>query len=316
VHRAVELGVTLLDMAPMYGEGEAENVVGEAFNGQLPLGVRVTTKCMLGMTAIADIESTLRASLRGSLGRMRLGCVDILILHSFIAPDDFDATPLGALGRTVCTHWTYVNGFIPAAQKLKTEGLIGDWGISGIGFPDQVLRALSHSAKPAVVQVISNPLDSAGELTIWPSGPSKAREIGAAAAASGVGIMAIRAVNAGALTDSIDRKLSPRSRVRSDFDRAGPVRLLANTLRMSTATLAHRYALGMHGGGHTVVLGVKNCAELEECVAAACDGPLGADISRQIDEAVAHSVCEASGVGMDSKVAVRVARLTASKSKL
>ena len=48
VHAAVEAGITLLDLAPRYGDGKAEEVVGEAFGGTLPAGVRVTSKCNLG----------------------------------------------------------------------------------------------------------------------------------------------------------------------------------------------------------------------------------------------------------------------------
>ena len=33
VREAVDLGITLLDMAPSYGNGEAESVVGAAFKG-------------------------------------------------------------------------------------------------------------------------------------------------------------------------------------------------------------------------------------------------------------------------------------------
>eukprot|EP00757_Euglenozoa_sp_SAG-D1_P013898 gene13898-4072_t len=309
VRRAVELGVTLLDMAPMYGKGEAENVIGEAFDGKLPDGVRIASKCMLGRTDAGDVEKKVRSSLQGTLKRMRLKRVDLLLLHSFVTPDDFDPTPLGALGRVATIQWTsYVDEFIPAVTKLKQEGLIGDWGISGIGFPDQVLQALAYAIKPAVVQVISNPLDSAGELTIWPSGQSRAREIGAAAVANGVGIMGIRVVNGGALTDSIDRKLPSGSRVQSDFDRAAPVRQLAKELGMSTAFLALRYAFGMHEEQHTVVLGVKNRRELEEAIAAARDGPLGTATDRRIDEAVADVVVEASSAGtvsLDPKAAAR-----------
>ena len=49
VREAVDNGITLLDMAPAYGDGEAEVVIGEAFGGRLPDGVRVTTKHRLGM---------------------------------------------------------------------------------------------------------------------------------------------------------------------------------------------------------------------------------------------------------------------------
>ncbi|MEJ2132460.1 MAG: aldo/keto reductase [Gammaproteobacteria bacterium] len=48
VRAAVDAGINLLDLAPSYGRGEAERVVGSTFNGKLPQGVRVTTKFQLG----------------------------------------------------------------------------------------------------------------------------------------------------------------------------------------------------------------------------------------------------------------------------
>ena len=44
MREAVESGIEVLDLAPSYGNGEAEPVIGEAFGGTLPAGVRVTTK--------------------------------------------------------------------------------------------------------------------------------------------------------------------------------------------------------------------------------------------------------------------------------
>jgi hypothetical protein len=46
--------------------------------------------------------------------------------------------------------------------------------------------------------------------------------------------------------------------------------------------IAHRYALGMDGVD-TVVLGVKNRAELAGCLAAEAEGPLPADLTRRVD---------------------------------
>src|SRR5579864_9700040 len=67
VHAAVAAGITLLDLAPRYGDGKAEEVVGAAFAGALPPGVRVTSKCNLGDAAPAEIESIVRRSIEGSL---------------------------------------------------------------------------------------------------------------------------------------------------------------------------------------------------------------------------------------------------------
>jgi aryl-alcohol dehydrogenase-like predicted oxidoreductase len=76
VHAAVAAGITLLDLAPRYGDGKAEQVVGEAFSGKLPPGVRVTSKCNLGNPPSGDIETILRRSIEASLSRLRLSRLD------------------------------------------------------------------------------------------------------------------------------------------------------------------------------------------------------------------------------------------------
>src|SRR5713226_5028734 len=87
VHAAVAAGITLFDLAPRYGDGKAEEVVGAAFAGQLPAGVRVTSKCNLGNAPPAEIEQLLRQSIEGSLRRLRLSRLNLFFLHSNVVPD-------------------------------------------------------------------------------------------------------------------------------------------------------------------------------------------------------------------------------------
>ena len=77
VRAAVDAGIDLIDLAYRYGEGEAELVFGEAFAGQVPAGVRVTSKCLLGNTLAAEIEDRLRESIHDSLTRLRLERLDL-----------------------------------------------------------------------------------------------------------------------------------------------------------------------------------------------------------------------------------------------
>jgi aryl-alcohol dehydrogenase-like predicted oxidoreductase len=108
------------------------------------------------------------------------------------------------------------------------------------------------------------------------------REIIGAAKARGIGVMGIRAVQAGALTGAIDRDLSPRHPESLDYARAAPFRALCAALGADPARVAHRYALSMTGVD-TVVLGVKNRAELGDCLAAEALGPLDAELIARID---------------------------------
>src|SRR6266567_18414 len=85
-HAAVDSGITLFDLAPRYGDGKAEEVVGAAFAGHLPPAVRITSKCNLGDAPPAKIETILRQSIAGSLKRLRLDRLDLFFLHSNVVP--------------------------------------------------------------------------------------------------------------------------------------------------------------------------------------------------------------------------------------
>ena len=218
VHAAVEAGITLLDLAPRYGDGKAEEVVGEAFGGNLPAGVRVTSKCNLGNPPAGEIEAILRRSIEGSLQRLRLSRLDLFFLHSNVVPDAGFAAEWGDAGSRMTPYPVFIAHVRPAFEKLVAEGLIGAWGLTGIGHPDTIIRLLNERPAPAAVQCIANLLDSPGGLKFF-HGPAKPRAIMAAAHANGVGVMGIRAVQAGALTAAIDRPLPD--------DHAGGPRLCA-----------------------------------------------------------------------------------------
>ena len=48
VKLAVDEGINHFDLAPMYGRGEAERVIGLAFSGLDLSAIKFTTKCLLG----------------------------------------------------------------------------------------------------------------------------------------------------------------------------------------------------------------------------------------------------------------------------
>src|SRR5579862_9284886 len=63
VHAAVHAGISLIDVAPGYGNGESELVIGEAFGGTLPEGVRVATKHLVGNRSAGRVASEMERSL-------------------------------------------------------------------------------------------------------------------------------------------------------------------------------------------------------------------------------------------------------------
>ena len=280
LHAAVEAGITVIDSAPMYGACEAN--IGMAFEGRPPSGLKFTTKCQLGTPPPGVAASILEGSLDASLAAMRLDHIDVFFLHSNLHADDFTYAHGDAAKARFSTAWTtYVEEVVPAFERLKADGRIRAWGITGIGVPTAVISALDHAPRPDVVQVISNLMDSPGALRRYAE-PPRPREIAAAAKAQGVGVMGIRAVQAGALTAAVDRDLSANSPDRTDYDRAEPFRDLSAKWGVDPAVLAHRYALTM-ANFDTVVLGVKNRTELAQCVAAEAAGPLNQGQLAEID---------------------------------
>jgi aryl-alcohol dehydrogenase-like predicted oxidoreductase len=288
-HEAVAAGINLLDVAPRYGDGKAEEVIGGAFAGRLPDGVRVTSKCNLGEPPPGKIEGILRQSIEASLKRLRLASLDLFILHSNVVPDadHIARRPDGAARMTL--YRTFVDHVRPVFERLVGEGLIGAWGLTGIGHPDTIIKLLGERPAPAVVQCIANLLDSPGGLKFF-DGPAKPRAVMAAARANGGGIMGIRAVQAGALTGAIDRPLPPDHPEVRDYQRAAGFRRLADELDIDAAVLAHRYALSLDID--TLVLGVKNRKELAACVAAAEAGPLPPEAMARVDQSVAPARAE------------------------
>jgi aryl-alcohol dehydrogenase-like predicted oxidoreductase len=279
---AVDAGITLIDLAPMYGRGEAEAVIGEAFGGKLPGGVRVTTKCQLGNPGPGEVVPKFEKHLTRSLKALKMERVDLFFLHSNIAPDDYTYARYDEVKDRFVTPWSvYLADVIPVMEDLKARGLIGAWGITGTGLPKTIMEALRHEPKPAAVQAVANLMDSAGDMRQYEE-PAEPRNIIRTAKANEVGVMGIRAVATGALTAELDRPLPTDDATYQDYQKAAPYRALCAELGEDPALLAHRYALSMEGVD-TVILGVKNRDELKGVVEAEAQGPLPAEVRGRID---------------------------------
>lgn len=272
----VEAGISLLDLAPLYGKGEAEQVVGQAFDRSIPSHVRVTTKCYLGTVPGADVYTRMKKTLVRSLETLGRDQIDVFFLHSNIRPDDYTYFENSDNQEQFSTQWSlYEQSVVPAFHKLLSEGLIGAWGITGVGVPRAVMEALRADAGPGVVQAVTNVLDSAGNMRRYDE-PAEPRNIIRTAVNNGVGVLGIRAVQAGALTAKIDRPLPDHSPEMLDYQKAAPFRALCAKWGEDPALIAHQFSLSMEGVD-SVVLGVKNRAELEVGLEAERRGALSAD---------------------------------------
>ncbi len=290
VKQAHASGINCFDLAPMYGDGEAERVVGMAFSDGYPDDVHLTTKHLLGDVPADEAEQRLTQSLNDSCERLGRDYVDVFILHGYVIADGWTDSlspkPLRPkwLPQIAVPFSRFQEAVVPAFERLKQQGRIGAWGITAASTQQENLAVLAQDTPPDVVQCITNVLDSSGGMAIADE-PQRPRETIVAAKARGVGVMGIRAVAAGSLTEQLDRTLRARSPENQDYRRAARFRALAREHGVTPSYLAHQYALAMEGVD-TLVLGVKNREELTECVAAEAAPRLDQALIEAIDKSV------------------------------
>ena len=132
IHRALDLGVTLLDTADMYGFGENERLVGRAIQGRRE---RVVLATKFGIVRRKDDRSFrdvsgrpdyVKQSCEGSLKRLGIDVIDLYYIHR--------------VDRTVPIEDT-----VGAMSELVTAGKVRYLGISEAG-PDTIRRA--HGVHP------------------------------------------------------------------------------------------------------------------------------------------------------------------------
>lgn len=182
IRRAIELGMTHVDTAELYGSGQVETMVGEAIAG-------LRDRCFLVSKVLprnASYAGTLKAC-EASLRRLGTDHLDCYLLHWR------DATPLAETFR--------------AFEQLKGQGKIRSWGVSNFDDEDlaeayrivgpgkiacnQVLyhlgeRSIEHAVLPwctahGVSVVAYSPLGSRGGFPTSPVLNKLAKRLGATA---------------------------------------------------------------------------------------------------------------------------------------
>ncbi|PYI75456.1 MAG: oxidoreductase [Verrucomicrobia bacterium] len=129
----IELGMTLIDTAEMYGDGGAERVVADAIEGQRER-VFVVTKVYPHNAS----RSRLPKACERSLERLRIDTIDLYLLHWR------EKTP--PLEETLETF-----------EKLRSAGKIKRWGVSNFAVDDmQELFSIDGGRNCAANQVLYN----------------------------------------------------------------------------------------------------------------------------------------------------------------
>jgi aryl-alcohol dehydrogenase-like predicted oxidoreductase len=276
VKHAVTSGINMLDVAPVYGKGKSEEVVGRAWRELMPKPL-IATKVFVMPDERKDLSGAVQRSIEGSLKRLGLGQIDVFQLHNQIEPQEPTSTRRLTLREVVGP-----GGVLEAMQKLKDGGVVKALGFTGIARHD-VVRELFADGRLETVQLVTNMLCSEGEMGAPGDAPYRDHlETVRLAQGAGLGVFGIRPFAAGSLTAAIDRTLPAEHPVVRDFALAQQhLSFLTTETSSSLSSTAMRYALSLPGVS-TVVTGAKNRAELAEALAAAAAGPLAPAIMERI----------------------------------
>jgi diketogulonate reductase-like aldo/keto reductase len=131
IHAALDLGITLIDSAEMYGEGGAEKVIGEAIRGRRE-GLFLVSKFYPHHASRSGVIDACERSLR----RMDCDYIDLYLMH-----------------------W---RGAIPlkqtfeALRELRSDGRIRDFGVSNFDIGDLQAIPAADQARLGCNQVFYN----------------------------------------------------------------------------------------------------------------------------------------------------------------
>src|SRR5439155_1076995 len=157
VKYAVASGINILDLAPVYGTGKAEEIVGQAWR-ELATTPLIATKVFVLPEERKDLSGAVQRSLEGSLNRLGLSRIDVFQLHNQIEPQEPTAPRRLTLREVIGA-----GGVLDAMQKLKDAGVVKALGFTGIARHD-VVRELFADGRLETVQLVTNILCSEGEM--------------------------------------------------------------------------------------------------------------------------------------------------------
>jgi diketogulonate reductase-like aldo/keto reductase len=144
IQLAIDLGMTLIDTAEMYGEGGAEKVISEAIAGRRDK-LFIVSKIYPHNASRPNTPVACERSLR----RLKIDTIDLYLLHWRGRPP---------LAETM-----------EAFQKLKAEGKIRHYGVSNLDTDDmQELWNVPGGSLTQVNQVYYNPAQRGIEFDLLP----------------------------------------------------------------------------------------------------------------------------------------------------
>jgi len=249
IHRALDLGINLIDTARAYGE--SEEIIGTALKG-VHSSVYIASKVRLSPQAEYNDAAALRreifASIESSLRALQRESIDLLLLH--------DANLQYLRRPEICA-------FLREAQQQGKVRLVG----------------VSAYDEETVLEAFRDPLFSAIQAPFNLLNQRMSQKVFPAAEARGIGIFVRSAYLRGVLTSHLDlipERLFPLKAAAFQF-----IRVLKKEAG-GLAEAALRFCLS-YSAVSSVVIGVKTIGELEANIADASKGAIAAQLVAELE---------------------------------
>lgn len=239
IHRAVEGGVNFFDTAPAYGR--SEELLGKALadHKDCLVATKVSIPANLDEISQSELAQHVNKSLDESLRRLRKEVLDVVQIHN------------------ATVHVLQQGNMVSCLERAQEAGKLRYIGASVYG--EQAALATIRTGKIQILQVALSLLDQRMCEKVIP----EARN-------GGLGVLTRSALLKGALTKRAQWLPPGLQALSRASERA--VRELGTGWE-SLPSMALRFCLSMEGV-HCVLSGVRNSAEVDDCLAACAAGPI------------------------------------------
>ena len=280
ISRALERGITLFDTAPVYGDGLSETHLGEALKtlGAKPV---IATKVALEVCDYDDLAGGVVRSIEGSLDRLGVDVLPIVHMHNRVGLERMAKSPYGSGALLTLDDIFGPNGVLEGFARAKQRGLVKHVGCQAFGGDNGCVAKLIDSDAFASIIMNYSMLNQSAFVT----GPTlnplfTYDQLGARAAARGMGIVALRVLEGGALATGLDRHPFAGTANSAEYpiytQQAQTLRFLAAEGETTLVSAAIRFALA-NPAISTVLVGISDAVHVEEAADAEERGPLDAE---------------------------------------
>jgi aryl-alcohol dehydrogenase-like predicted oxidoreductase len=280
VKRALELGIDYFDTAPLYGAGESERNLG-ALLQELGARAHIATKVAIEQADFNDIRGTILRSVEGSLARLRQPRIAVLHLHNRVGLQRAARAEFGSGALLSVDDVLGPRGVAETFANLRADGVVDRCGCSAyggdMGAVEQVVRSGSFDCIQVHYSILNATSFAAGAPV---TAVRDYRGIAAAAAVAGLGVIALRVLEAGLLTDrpSSGGTARPAGEA-STAQRDSLVEALGD---QPLSEVALRFALS-RPEMTTALIGFSSVAQVEAAVASAGKGPLPGPLLARVE---------------------------------